>query len=82
MQDTPTVVTRDPVCGMTVDPAKAKHRFDYEGQTYLFCCGGCRTAFESNPQAFLKKDAGGAAPAGATAQPMTLHPGSPGAKSA
>lgn len=27
----------DPVCGMTVDPATAAGKFDYEGQTYYFC---------------------------------------------
>ena len=47
------VESRDPVCGMEVNPAKAKHSFDYEGVTYLFCCGGCRSAFEKTPRAFL-----------------------------
>ena len=44
---------RDPVCGMTVDPATAKHRFDYEGETYYFCSAGCRTKFSANPAAYL-----------------------------
>ena len=30
---------RDPVCGMTVDPATSKHRFDYRGETYPFLLG-------------------------------------------
>ncbi|MGC8200997.1 YHS domain-containing protein, partial [Salmonella enterica] len=33
----------DPVCGMTVDPATSKHRFDYQCRTYHFCSAGCRT---------------------------------------
>ncbi len=44
---------RDPVCGMTVDPATAKHRFDYEGETYYFCSAGCRTKFSADPTAYL-----------------------------
>ena len=43
----------DPVCGMTVDPATAKHRFAYKGQDYFFCYAGCRTKFEANPEKFL-----------------------------
>ena len=44
---------RDPVCGMTVDPASAKHRADYQGQTYYFCCNGCRAKFAADPQNYL-----------------------------
>jgi Cu+-exporting ATPase len=43
----------DPVCGMTVDPATAKHRTDYQGQTYYFCCNGCHTKFAADPQKYL-----------------------------
>ena len=32
----------DPVCGMKVDPATSKHRFDDDGTTYHFCSAGCR----------------------------------------
>ena len=48
------VETRDPVCGMTVDPDKARFRHDYGGTTYLFCCGGCQAAFRTDPEAFLR----------------------------
>ena len=40
---------RDPVCGMTVNPATSKHRFDYRGETYHFCSAGCRTKFAADP---------------------------------
>ncbi|HTZ45874.1 MAG TPA: permease [Jatrophihabitans sp.] len=40
----------DPVCGMTVDPAHAEHRADWQGRTYYFCCGGCRAAFLADPE--------------------------------
>ena len=48
------VETRDPVCGMTVNPDKARFTHDYDGTTYLFCCGGCQTAFRTDPEAFLR----------------------------
>ena len=44
----------DPVCGMTVDPATAKHRADHDGTTRFFCCAGCRTKFEADPARFLQ----------------------------
>src|SRR6185436_18853852 len=47
---------RDPVCGMTVDPAASKHRFDYRGATYHFCSAGCRTKFAADPASCLEKD--------------------------
>ena len=43
----------DPVCGMTVTIATAKHRFAYKGQNYFFCSGGCRTKFEGDPEKYL-----------------------------
>ena len=35
----------DPVCGMTVDPATAKHSHEHAGTMYFFCSSGCRTKF-------------------------------------
>ena len=43
----------DPVCGMTVTIATARHRFAYKGQDYFFCSAGCRTKFEGNPEKYL-----------------------------
>ena len=43
----------DPVCGMTVTIATAKHRFTYKGQEHFFCSAGCRTKFEGNPEKYL-----------------------------
>lgn len=53
--DSPPTV-RDPVCGMTVNPATSKHRFDYKGETFHFCSAGCRTKFSADPLAYLEKD--------------------------
>ncbi len=44
----------DPVCGMTVDPATSRHRVEHGGETYYFCCGGCRSKFEADPAKYLK----------------------------
>mgnify|MGYP005812546947 CR=1 FL=1 len=45
----------DPVCGMTVDPQTARHRFDHLGHTYFFCCARCRERFMADPQSWLDK---------------------------
>ena len=42
-------VSRDPVCGMTVDPARAKHQLEHEGRTLSFCSAGCLSKFRSDP---------------------------------
>jgi Cu+-exporting ATPase len=47
------VPVKDPVCGMTVDPITAKHRFDYSGSTYYFCCAGCVEKFKADPERYL-----------------------------
>jgi cation transport ATPase len=44
---------KDPVCGMSVDPATAKHRFEHQGESYFFCCAGCRTKFAADPKRYL-----------------------------
>ena len=44
---------RDPVCGMTVDPAAARHRSEYAGHTYYFCSNRCRERFEADPASYL-----------------------------
>jgi xanthine dehydrogenase accessory factor len=35
----------DPICGMTVNVARARHSAEVEGRMYYFCCAGCRTKF-------------------------------------
>src|SRR5579864_1552002 len=44
---------KDPVCGMKVDPATAKHRLDHAGKSYSFCCTGCAEKFKTNPEKYL-----------------------------
>jgi len=43
----------DPVCGMTVEPAKAAGTFKFEGQTYYFCSPSCLEQFSAEPAKFL-----------------------------
>jgi len=35
----------DPICGMRVDPATAKHSLERDGRTYFFCCARCKERF-------------------------------------
>lgn len=43
----------DPVCGMTVEVAGARYSHEHLGETYFFCCPGCRKGFMDDPGAYL-----------------------------
>ena len=43
----------DPVCGMSVDPARAAAHVDHEGTTYYFCSKGCAAKFTADPKQYL-----------------------------
>ncbi|MDB5452905.1 MAG: copper-translocating P-type ATPase [Caulobacteraceae bacterium] len=45
----------DPVCGMSVDPATAKHVARHDGEAFYFCSAGCRTRFVDDPDKYLAK---------------------------
>jgi Cu(I)/Ag(I) efflux system membrane fusion protein len=45
---------KDPVCGMTVDPATAK-KAEYRGKTYYFCSEECKRRFEQEPGKYIEK---------------------------
>ena len=47
MKETKTV-TKDPICGMTVDEATALHA-ERNGETFYFCSDHCRQKFLSTP---------------------------------
>jgi xanthine dehydrogenase accessory factor len=47
------IVLVDPVCGMTVDRAHARHLAEHDGVVYAFCSMGCRTSFIREPTAYL-----------------------------
>jgi len=44
---------RDPVCGMQVTIATARHTADVDSTRYYFCCPGCRARFIKDPTQFL-----------------------------
>ncbi|PIP00528.1 heavy metal translocating P-type ATPase [Pleomorphomonas carboxyditropha] len=44
---------KDPVCGMTVDPATARYRTEHAGKTYHFCSEGCLGKFMADPRHYL-----------------------------
>ena len=48
----------DPVCGMTVDVAKAEadgRTVEHDGRTYAFCRSGCLRAFQEEPATYAAK---------------------------
>lgn len=43
----------NPVCGMAIDIASAKHVLDIHGTRVYFCCDGCKLEFERTPARYL-----------------------------
>ena len=46
----------DPICGMTVTIAGARHTAEHGGRTWYFCCGGCRERFLASPDRYLAQE--------------------------
>src|SRR5271155_3807856 len=44
---------KDPVCGMDVNPATARHKTQHNGEEYLFCSAGCLSKFRASPEKIL-----------------------------
>lgn len=52
----PIDANEDPVCGMTVEPDKARAKgltTVYEGTEYAFCGKGCQLEFRDAPETYL-----------------------------
>ena len=67
---------KDPVCGMSVDPATGKHHCGHGGKTYYFCSDGCLRKFQADPESFLSaahKDESESLPKG-TQYTCPMHP--------
>ena len=45
--------TKDPVCGMTVEPDSAAAFCEHEGRTYFFCSPHCLEKFRARPSQFV-----------------------------
>ena len=66
---------KDPVCGMTVDPATAKFQAEHGGHSYYFCSAKCHDKFVADPAAYLGQAPVAAAPAAAgTIYTCPMHP--------
>jgi Cu+-exporting ATPase len=53
VQDPVGKVMIDPVCGMRVDPAKAREHVHYGNEEYFFCSAGCANKFKADPEKYL-----------------------------
>jgi YHS domain-containing protein len=51
----PTTTVKDPVCGMTIDPASAKGKIEHKGKTYYFCSDDCKAKFAKDPAQYAEK---------------------------
>lgn len=45
--------TKDPVCGMNVDPKSAAGTATHDGKTYHFCSKACYQKFTAKPQQYV-----------------------------
>ena len=41
---------KDPICGMAVDIAKARHKSEFRGNAFYFCGAGCKLKFDKQPE--------------------------------
>ena len=77
----PSVLEKDPVCGMAVDPSLAKATHEHSGKMYFFCCAGCKEKFSAAPAKYLApKPLVGIAPMSARPvqiTPLAIHAASP-----
>lgn len=68
---------RDPVCGMTVDPATAAGHVAHGGQTYYFCSPRCMEKFRANPERYVEGGTSQERPvlsSGAAVYTCPMHP--------
>ena len=72
----PQGAAHDPVCGMTVDPDKAKHRAEHAGHSYVFCSARCREKFTVDPARYVvaSPEARASAAAGEVLWTCPMHP--------
>ena len=44
---------KDPICGMMVDIGKARHKSEFRGNAFYFCCAGCKQKFDKKPEQYV-----------------------------
>jgi YHS domain-containing protein len=64
----------DPVCGMTVDPARAAGSEVFAGKTYWFCSPACVKAFRADPGKYVAGPRESQAKTGGITMPTNLQP--------
>jgi Cu+-exporting ATPase len=66
----------DPVCGMTVDVATAKHTHSFGGSTWYFCSRHCVDKFAADPETYAKGKEEASAPPASPESSYTcpMHP--------
>jgi xanthine dehydrogenase accessory factor len=57
--DASAKLSRDPVCGMTVEQTTARYKSSYGDETVYFCCMRCKESFDRAPESYLEQSAGG-----------------------
>lgn len=50
----PQIIT-NPVCGMPISLGMAKYIIEQNGEPIYFCCDGCKTKFDAEPEKYLMK---------------------------
>jgi xanthine dehydrogenase accessory factor len=43
---------KDPICGMMVDMSRAKYKSEFRGNSFYFCCSGCKQKFDKQPEKY------------------------------
>ncbi|HEY6331201.1 MAG TPA: XdhC family protein [Blastocatellia bacterium] len=49
------IESTDPVCGMTVDSLRARHKSEFESTAIWFCCERCKVEFDRDPAAYVAR---------------------------
>ena len=44
---------KDPICGMIVDIGEARHKSEFRGNAFYFCCAGCKQKFDKQPEQYV-----------------------------
>jgi YHS domain-containing protein len=48
------IMTKDPVCGMTLDEKKSEFHTQFAGRKYSFCSEDCKREFEADPDEYVE----------------------------
>ena len=65
---------KDPVCGMSVNPATAAHHAEHDGETYYFCAQRCKEKFVADPARYLQPPAAPAPALAGALYTCPMHP--------